>query len=176
MKEKYFRWLINLVSEDYDRKYYTKLFRQLHNTEFTWTIYLDNNRAADGIDLRVRFADEYELSLGDELYPLNGPCSVFEMMVALAVRCEETIMGDCDAGDRTGDWFWIMIKNLGLNQMDDYNYNEKKVNIILQRFLNREYQKNGSGGLFIVENYKDWTDDLRKVDIWYQMLWYLDTI
>lgn len=176
IKEKYYQWLVSLVSDDYHSKYYTKLLEKLYSTEFTWTMAMDKNRATDGIDLRVRFADENELLLEENLYPLDGPCTVLEMMVALSLRCEETIMGDADFGDRTGDWFWGMVRNLGLQQMDNYNYDELKVNIAVQRLLNRAYQKNGEGGLFTVRDYRDWTDDLRNVDIWYQMLWYLDEI
>ena len=36
----------------------------------------------------------------------NKTCSVLEMMIALAIRCEEHIMDDPDVGNRTGQWFW----------------------------------------------------------------------
>ena len=41
------------------------------------------------------------------------------MMIALAIRCEEHIMDDPDAGDRTGQWFWSMLVSLGLGSMDE---------------------------------------------------------
>ena len=43
---------------------------------------------------------------------------------------------------------------------------------VIFRFLDRNYQRDGSGGLFIVHGH----GDLRNVEIWYQMLWYLNDI
>ena len=103
---------------------------------------------------------------------LDGPCSVFEMMVALAQRCE-SVMDDPKIGDRTGQWFWGMIASLGLNGMSDNHYDEKYVNDVVNRFLDREYEPNGKGGLFTIRNCEH---DLRDVEIWYQLCWYLDTI
>ena len=97
----------------------------------------------------------------------NEPCSVLEMLIALAYRCEE-LRHDPEYGDRTGQWFWEMIVNLKLDEFDDANYNETKVTQIVNRFLSRKYQPNGKGGLFFIANPRE---DLRKVDIWMQMQW-----
>jgi hypothetical protein len=94
------------------------------------------------------------------------------MMVALASECEET-MDDPNVGDRTGQWFWGMIVNLGLGSMADYNFDYDYVDGVIQRFLNREYEPNGRGGLFTIRNC---TEDLRTVEIWSQLCWYLGTI
>ena len=101
------------------------------------------------------------------------PCSVLEMMLALSIRCEEHIMDDPEIGNRTGEWFWIMIVNLGLGSMDDTRYDEEYVDDILDKFLNREYDADGTGGLFPVRNPRYAQYDLRNVDIWYQLNWYL---
>lgn len=82
-------------------------------------------------------------------------------------------MDDPDVGDRTGQWFWGMIKNLGLGSMTDARFDEEYVESVIERFLNREYEPDGRGGLFRIRNC---TEDLRNVEIWYQMCWYLDTI
>ena len=169
MREKYYRWLIGLVANDgYHEKYYSKLFRILFSTEFTWTIRLDANRAADGIELRKWYQD----ATGDYC-GVENPCSILEMMVALAVRCEETIMCNDDFGDRTGDWFWGMIVDLGLDKEDDSFINESYVHCTLETFLNRRYTSDGKGGLFHIPGINQ---DLRKVEIWYQCMWYLDTL
>ena len=95
------------------------------------------------------------------------------MMIALAIRCEEHIMDDPDIGNRTGQWFWNMIVNLGLGSMTDAKFDENYTNMVIERFLNREYERNGDGGLFTVKHSRR---DLRTVEIWYQMCWYLDEI
>jgi hypothetical protein len=104
---------------------------------------------------------------------LRGPCSVFEMMIALAIRCEENIMDDPSKGDRTGQWFWGMITNLGLGSMMDHRFNKIFVDDTIKRFLDRDYEPDGKGGLFRIRNTNK---DLRTVEIWYQLCWYLDTI
>ena len=74
-------------------------------------------------------------------------------------------------GDRTAQWFWSMIKTLGLYSMTDDNFDFDYVSLVIDRFLNREYAPNGEGGLFKINNCEY---DLRKIEIWYQLCWYLD--
>lgn len=169
----YFEWMFKLAC---NKRYsgsisYRKLFTHLHNTEFIFTIRRDENRALDGIDLRRRFAIAQDCE--DLIGYLDGPCSVLEMMIALSIRCEETIMDNPTIGDRTGQWLWNMITSLGLGAIVDSEYDKEEVTYILDRFLNREYEPNGKGGLFIV---RDCDQDLRTVEIWYQMCWYLNNI
>jgi hypothetical protein len=95
------------------------------------------------------------------------------MMVALAIRCEETIMDDDRIGNRTGQWFWSMIHSLGLTPMTDQDFDAQQVDAIVARFLNRDYEPDGSGGLFTVSDCKY---DMRKVEIWCQLSWYLGSI
>ena len=170
----YFEWLSDIVCRNRfsDRVSYKKLLRRLHQIEFRYSIAHDANRAEDGIDLRYRFAYDYPGIEDAERY-LGGPCSILEMMVALAIRCEETIMDDPRYGNRTGQWFWGMVVNLGLGSMSDGQYNEQRVNEAIEQFLDREYSPDGRGGLFTVRNARR---DLRDVEIWVQLLWYLDKI
>ena len=100
-------------------------------------------------------------------------CSVLEMMVALSIRCEEHIMDNPDIGDRTGKWFLDMIVNLGLEKMTDDRFDKRYVEKILHRFMNREYERNGDGGLFTVHHNRI---DMRSVEIWYQAMWYFDEV
>lgn len=170
----YFEWMYQLVCGEQHSKrlFYRKLLYLLHDMEFTYTIPMDENRAEDGTDLRYRFGYEnaYESSM-IATYLDDQPCSVLEMMVALAIRCEEHIMDDPDIGDRTGQWFWNMIVNLGLGSMGDTNFDRDQVEKIIHKFLNHEYKRNGEGGLFTVKHIRI---DMRSVEIWYQMCWYLD--
>lgn len=173
INDEYFEWLCELVNDGRFSKHisYRKLLMQLHNTEFTWFIPNDDNRADDGIQLRRRFSlVRGDMSLSNYIL---GPCSVLEMMAALAIRCEETIMDDAQIGDRTGQWFWGMIHNMGLTPMTDSNYDRNFVKDVVTRFLNREYEPNGRGGLFTI---KHCDQDLRAVEIWYQLTWYLYSI
>jgi hypothetical protein len=94
------------------------------------------------------------------------------MMVALAAKCEG-LMDDPDLGDRTAQWFWEMITTMGLSTMHDSNYNEWLVNDVVTRFLNREYEPDGRGGLFRVRN---WDRDMRTAEIWHQLMAYINSM
>ena len=173
INDEYFEYLCELIdAKRFSRRVsYRKLLMRLHDTEFTYFVPYDDNRADDGIQLRRRFALER-----NDMHSANyitGPCSVFEMMVALAVRCEETIMDDALLGNRTGQWFWDMINNLGLGTMSDSRFDRSVVDGIVSRFLSREYEPDGRGGLFTVPNCRY---DMRTVEIWCQLSWYLDSI
>lgn len=176
LENRYFEWLYQIVCGDniYSRLSYRKLLMFLHRIQFTYSIKRDENRAQDGICFRYRFGCEKGYS--DEIiskYLDNRRCSVLEMMVALANRGEEEIMDDYDYGNRTGQWFWGMIVSLGLGTMNDDEFNENYAYSVIRKFLDREYEPNGRGGLFTIENCKY---DMRTVEIWAQFMWYLDLI
>lgn len=173
INDDYFEWLCEVVDSKRFSKHvsYRKLLMHLHNIEFTWFIPYDDNRADDGIMLRRKYAlAHHDEELSDYI---SGPCSVLEMMAALAIRCEESIMDDTLFGNRTGQWFWGMIRNLGLSPMNDSNFDADFVDDVIARFLNREYEPDGKGGLFTIKNCDH---DLRTVEIWRQLSWYLGSI
>lgn len=168
----YFEFMAGIVCRNRfpEQISYRKLLTHLHKTRFRCTIPQDRNRADDGIDLRWRFA----LAQGyEDVYEevLTGPCSVLEMMVALALKCEENFMDDPRYGDRTAQWFWEMVVNLGLGPMRDDNFDRLYVIDTLERFLDRDYEPDGRGGLFTIRNCDR---DVRTMEIWHQLCYYLD--
>lgn len=169
----YYEWLISKICGNrfHDEASFTKLLAYLYSIPFKWTIKKDYNREEDGLSLRYRYCLLHDHM--DELHYLNAPCSILEMMIALSIRCEEEYMSDTRLGDRTSQWFWNMIISLGLGSQMDYNFNKEYVEKTVNTFLNRKYKRNGKGGLFTVRNCKY---DLRKVEIWRQMSWYLDNL
>lgn len=171
LEKEYFEWLCKLVCEDTlsEKISFHKLLSHLHKRKFTYSLKNDKNRALDGVALRRRFFMSYNLD--DDSEYLKGPCSVLEMMIGLSIRCEETIMDDPRYGNRTIQWFWGMVTNLGLGGMTDDHYDKKQVDEAIDILLKRNYKPNGEGGLFTVRNCDK---DLRKFEIWYQLLWYLD--
>jgi len=172
IEKNYFEWMFDLVCEGRytETISYRKLLEYLHNVEFTYILSRDADRVEDGIALRYRFA--YDTGCGCADGYLDGPCSVLEMMIALAFRCEE-VMDDPAYGDRTAQWFWKMIVSLGLGDMMDNRYDEYYVEDVVEKFINREYERDGRGNIFRLRHC-DY--DLRHVDLWKQMLWMLDEI
>lgn len=176
LRREYFEWLCGLIGGEGVSKglSYRKLLESLFFTPFRYSIKRDKNRAADGEEMRYRFATVRGIDhrvIDAEFHTKR--CSVLEMMVALAVRCEETIMDDPYKGNRTGQWFWGMVVSLGLGSMLDDNFDDDYFHFTMDRFLNREYEPNGKGGLFTIRNCNR---DVREVEIWHQMCWYLDTM
>lgn len=176
VKMLYFEWIYETVCNQ-RRHSYRKLLQHLYSIPFQYVLEMDGNRAADGEDLRYRFGRDY---YGENSQARNAivatylddePCSVLEMMAALAIRCEESIMENDIYGDRTSLWFMLMIENLGLAYMYDSRYDKDKVDEIIQVFMDRQYDREGHGNLFTIDGY---SGDLRRVEIWYQMHAYLN--
>lgn len=176
LASKYFEWLYGMFNVTDD---YRDLFIHLHSKPFRYTHPMDSNRNIDGIHLRNRFASSHRINVDEFKEYYNGIdfgifkdyCSVLEMMAALAIRCEESIMDDPAYGDRTDRWFWIMINNLELDAMENDLYNKEYVEYIIENMLDRNYDYHGAGGLFYVNNPRE---DMKNVEIWYQLCWYLN--
>lgn len=163
-----------MVGKRHNRHSYTQLLSYLDRIQFYYILDLDSNREADGINFRYRFGLEngYDQRIVAS-YLDDCPCSVLEMMVALAFRCEEQIMSNMEYGNRTGQWFWAMIDSLGLSDMDDVHFDASFVDEVIDIFLNRNYERNGKGGLFTVHAAEY---NMPRTEIWYQMNYYLNEL
>lgn len=160
----YFDWLYaKVMLSEPPAESYSRLIRKLYDTEFVWLLSGDDNRAEDGIDLRIDFLNAAQLSGVDESSFPNG-CSVLEMMLALAVRAE------FQTDIHTSRWFWEFVSNLGLSDHYDDNFNQEQVEFILHNFVWRTYAYSGRGGMFPLNGAQI---DQRKVEIWYQFSAYL---
>ncbi len=166
----YFDWMVKIVQgQDH-----IELLRLMNTISFSYTIPRDSNRFEDGVDLRYRFGNAYHIPDTQICNELDGkPCTVLEMMVALSIRLEESIMSDTQYGDRTYIWFKDMLKSLGVEHcVDGPRFPRGYCVEHIYRFLNHDYKPNGEGGLFTVNNGKD----LRQVEIWCQAMWYLSSL
>lgn len=182
ISKQYFDWLCTIVTSGrrYYKSQYSKLLRFLHSVDFVYTMDRDGNRFEDGIDMRYRFgktinpASQRVIALELD----NKPCSMLEMMVGLSCRCEEQIMSNSSYGNRTAEWFWNMVESLGLMWATDNKFDAMKCSRVIDRFLNREYEPTGRGGLFSVEVVDDDGNvvDLTTQEIWYQAMWYLNSV
>ena len=94
VNEAYFEWIFDMVCKNRfaPEISFRELLQHLHRTRFRYSIPRDQNRAKDGEGLRYRFAlkyAEYPDQVDEILDILDRPCSVLEMMVALAVKAED---------------------------------------------------------------------------------------
>lgn len=169
----YFDWLCNRIIDPSAEAYlsYTRLLGYLHHRDYVYAIPLDRNRYIDGTDLRYQFGCDNHVPnsiIADILD--TRPCSILEMMVALAIRCEREVMADPEKGDRTSLWFWAMIGNMGLSDMYDGKFDKAIVETVVTRMLTHDYDIYGNGGLFAV---KECRYDMRTIDVYHQAMLYL---
>jgi hypothetical protein len=172
INEAYFDWLFDQIEE----RQYSGL------KDFVYALYLypfvcrianDDNRVEDGLTLRNTFYDEQDIDPSQE-DDLSRPCTILEMLIALAGRMN-FVLFDPHKGDQVSLWFWLFVDNLNLQKYDHDDEDalrKKKFNrIVLRKFVNREYQSNGKGGLFPLNNPNS---DQREVELWYQMMAYIN--
>lgn len=166
MTDDYFGWLKSIVLPA-PNGHYTKLLSRLflepfdpkndYPLRYKTIAEYDDNRAADGIYLRYEY-------YGEDFF--GEPCSMLEMLIALANRFDGCVGFDISDTRDARMNFWMLIHNLGLDSCTDKYYNEKKVDDILMTFKTRTYDFDGNGGLFPLKRSKI---DQRKVEIWSQM-------
>lgn len=176
LEKRYFEWLYDLVcSNGYVKELrYEELLFCLYQKDFVYILPKDENRFMDGIALRYLFGSEAGAPREQIEDVLDcRPCSVLEMLVALAMRIETEIMSDSEYGDRTWKWFWKMMTNMNLGGMTNDKFDRGYVDRVIERMLARKYEANGRGGLFTIANCRE---DLRNVEIWSQMNWYLNSM
>ena len=160
MNEAYFQYLCDLVGgyEAFGQSF-CYLLKELHQKDFYSVWGNDENRAKDGLELRSEWGIQKK-----------RPCSILEMMIALAQRMNYIMLDDVEK-DMTPEFFWKMIDNLGLLDMDDEKMEAQIVECqcVIDRaiydLVERKYSRNGDGGLFPLRHT---SRDQRKVDIYVQ--------
>ena len=153
MKERYFHWLLKFIGNGYCRKNsYFELLEYLFNTEYYWSIPMDENRAVDGIDLRYHFVVECNEDQDASYVYLSGPPSVLEVLIALSIKMESIARGTIDLS-KAGQWFWGMIKSLDILDCYDGNFDENKVEYFLDGWMDPESEigvfPNGTGEMWL---------------------------
>lgn len=146
-----------------------RLFEILHHVDFEWELERDENRESDGVDLR----DEYDIPDGfdektEEAFYARR-CSVLEMLIGLAIRVDDEFIGD-PAEEHPEIFFMEMIENLGLDKFKGNRYTESDVIKIVNRWMHRDFERNGRGSPFPVKKSRR---DQRKLEIWDQMNTYI---
>ena len=166
VEERYLVWLCGLVvSEGRDRRLHRseKMLRSLFYEPFYHFVPNDDNRASEGQGLRDKFMDDTKVKLDQRSY--FRPCSILEMLIALSERMAFQIFNPMkEAEPDLPGCFWEIIDNLKLKP------NQSNTRIV-QKLQKREYMESGLGGMFPLE---DPREDQRAIEIWYQMMAYLN--
>jgi hypothetical protein len=144
----------------------------LKRKEFRWSVPNDDNRAFEGKNIRDRFLEELDIDYDEDF--MDEPCSMLELIIGLACRCEEIMYMQPVTNRDMHHWFWMLLENAELTAFDDDGWKKDKddflVDCLLNKIIDRTYNKNGYGGLFPMKKSRK---DQRKVELWYQMNVYL---
>jgi len=163
----YLNWLCVRVKITPLKRHYMEMAKTMHGIRFQTLIFeTDENRANDGLQLRVEYMEKYG-PVGSSCD--RGRCTMLEFLVALSKRIS-FLMGTESDPHQTARYFWRMIENLGLMKYDDENWysanGEFHVTEAMDRIIHYSYNADGSGGLFPLKWVKG---DQRQREIWYQM-------
>lgn len=177
--EDYFDWLCDIVHANDPQDSFIELMKVLFETDFYWVIDNDINRAEDGKHLRSDFENQSLYSDYSVIY--DKPCSVLEMLIALSIRIDEEVMWNPGKGNRAVTWFWEMLENLEIADIDDYSFcdpkNRYQIEKVLEKCLSRNYDKDGFGCLFppnsCYTSRSKVSQKVSQVEIWYQMMDYM---
>lgn len=147
---------------------YFLLAVHLHTIEFTPIFPNDENRAIEGMNLRSNWA-LYSSAFSDYSCLDKHGCSFLEMLVALSISIDQELMcSPYDDLDRSQDWFWVIMNNLGFDSFNDACWDAKCLEHVTKTLYNinhRTFDSDGKGGLFPLKNPQT---DQRTTEIWYQ--------
>lgn len=182
----YIDWLESFTIDErineFQRPLYHKLIMCLWKIEFEPSIGNDHDRAAEGLELRIRYNDILARKAGEgtfitpDVRAIFGECRVLEMLVALSMRMYD-LMQDMGIYNSVSRWFWEIMSNIGFDILDDSEWgtegstraheHERFVYDICDEIMHG-YGRwiDRRGGWFYIENWDS-------IEIWYQMHRYL---
>lgn len=176
---KYYHWL-EKISELYPyHREYSVLFEILYSIPFYAVLPMDENEFNHVLEMRADngFSRNIRKRISKNSRGDNWPeVSILEVIISLAIRCEDLIMQDPYEGDRTSNWIWMIIFNLGLDTFTDdileeeYPGHLETLEDIIFDFLDRRYASNGVGSPFYIPNSKM---DMKETSIWMQLQFYM---
>lgn len=171
--KRYFRWIMNsalspeLIKEcERNGGDIRAILTEMHSVTFDGLTEMDLDRIDDGIELRYRFGRCLGYSDAEIAATIDIPqCSMLEMTAALALKAGEQIFGNPYEKEGARWIFREMLTSAGML------YPDADVFDICDGIMDRTYAPDGRGGLFYI---RKCPQDLRRVELWHQMMLYLD--
>lgn len=166
----YFEYILEYLAGDGegDEPSYSQLLWILYNYEFRVVVDMDYNRVKNALYLRDHLAEEVGLNIIE-----NDFCSVLDILVHLADRMAFNVdrLSEHETGLRC--YFWEMIENFGFEECTDgdKNWAEEEVLVVLDDWVDRNYDKNGSDTPFPIRHR---VKKYQKMELWDQMQIYIE--
>ena len=187
--DNYIWYLYNLVRNGGEK--YRNLCLELFKNRFFITRSApkrDVDREKDGLELRTEWSNRVHKldnviqneypgdDLDAEFHSIS--CTMLEMIIGISKRMSEQLMNE-DGEDKTAQYFWEIIGNLGLDCWDDDNFGwetglaPKNIGKICEILCKRQYNPDGTGGgMFPMPGVLGINQ--KKMEIWYQMQEYIN--
>jgi len=169
--EDYLEWLEPQLCDEHAQagKTYGDLLILMYERKFEVSsdIPMDDNRMADGLELRVDFARECHIR--PTLMVDLGACSFLEVLIALSRR-----MAFVGGGTAPG-WAWQLLCNLELDRMSDplRPSKQRRTFEIMDNVIYRRYHPDGTGGFFPLT---DPDEDQTQIELWHQLNAYISEL
>lgn len=172
----YLEWLesftIDETMDDARRPSYKMLLRKLWDIPFKPSIGNDDDRAAEGLELRARYNSILAKKSGEGEFvtpnvdAIFGECRVLEMLIALSMRMYD-LMQDMDIYNSVSRWFWNIMECVSFDYLDDDTWRTKVrcgdfVERIVCGIMDGHGHRGRPGGWF-------WINGWQSMEIWYQM-------
>lgn len=162
LREDYLKWLEPQLRDEHGapEKTFWGLLNLMFDTPFSWNILMDENRLAEGLELRVEFARKNHIRL--PLMEKLGPGSFLEVLIGLSRQLE------FHAGGQAPGWAWQLLNNLELHRLSDplTRPKQRRAEEVMITAMARGYSPDGNGGFFPLA----WPDgDQTRIELWNQM-------
>ena len=159
--DSYYAHLVRIVDPENEHGNYSKLLDRLFHVKYSYEYGSnDKNRAVDGEDLRKKYTGYLP-----EDFRVGFPCTVLEMMVALAVRIEVDIMGE-PGDDHPERWFWAMVNNSDLRFLTDDQFDYDMFDNVTFDIMRHRFDEQGNGSFFPLKQKAG--RDARQMELWQQ--------
>ena len=157
-----------IENRDHQMRDYSRLIDCLFKIPFESFHPMDNNRISDAKMMRDEILfNEHRTARVDISVVEDRYISVLEVLIALAHRMENDILCDpMSEIDHTSDYFWVFLRNLDVEQFENVRFNEINVREKVEKWVRREYEKDGFGSIFPMKKPRN---DMRKIEIWNQL-------
>lgn len=131
---RYIDYLLNYVASEAEKEDFSLLFKKLHSLEYYWVLRLDANRDTEGRFLRGRYLCELYPDVDRENLDVpDGPATLLETFVGLSKHLADDMLYGTEYGPDSV--FWLILRAIGIDSQTDRNYDETRIMVGCEEFL-----------------------------------------
>lgn len=133
--EEYKKYLKNMIVDD-EFCCYNVLLERLDSIPYEPN-QLNTDRYEDAEQLRIDYGIDNNIK--DVLIYFEATSiTVLEVLVALSMRLEKKVVPNNKKGDRTSQWFWALVNDIGLGKQDDERCDSNIIDKIVKEWMSEK--------------------------------------